>query len=218
MSTNTAHSGTIQVLYKSRKTLLDYLREQGFNIADYEDFSINEVNTMVANNQLDMLLEEKDTPSSSEKKKAYIKYHLKKSLRPQYIDEFVEDLYNLDQILKKGDVLVVVSKDEPNDSLMTHLKQLYSDDGYYIVVFSLKRLQYNVLDHSLVPKHKKLTFEESNEIMKKYNILNKNQFPEISRFDPIALAIGLRPDEICEITRPSKTAIHGTYYRYCLNT
>jgi DNA-directed RNA polymerase subunit H (RpoH/RPB5) len=219
MSTNTAHSGTIQVLYKSRKTLLDYLREQGFNIADYEDFSINEVNSMVANNQLDMLLEEKDTPATSgEKKKAYIKYHLKKSLRPQYIDEFVEDLYNLDQILKKGDILVVVSKDEPNDSLMTHLKQLYSDDEYYIIVFSLKRLQYNVLDHSLVPKHKKLTFEESNEVMKKYNILDKSQFPEISRFDPIALAIGLRPNEICEITRPSKTAIHGTYYRYCLNT
>ena len=120
--------------------------------------------------------------------------------------------------MKKGDILVVVSKDEPNDSLMTHLKQLYSDDGYYIIVFSLKRLQYNVLDHSLVPKHKKLTFEESNEVMKKYNILDKSQFPEISRFDPIALAIGLRPNEICEITRPSKTAIHGTYYRYCLNT
>jgi len=216
MSTNTAHSGTIQVLYKSRKTLLEYLSQQGFNITDYEDFSINEVNSMVANNQLDMLLEEE--ASKDDKKKAYIKYHLKKSLRPQYIDEFVEDLYNLDQILKKGDILVVVSKDEPNDSLMNHLKQLYSDDGYYIVVFSLKRLQFNVLEHSLVPQHKKLSLEESSEVMKKYNILDKSQFPEISRFDPIALAIGLRPDEICEITRPSKTAIHGTYYRYCLNT
>ena len=122
MSTNTAHSGTIQVLYKSRKTLLEYLSQQGFNITDYEDFSINEVNSMVANNQLDMLLEEEE--SKDDKKKAYIKYHLKKSLRPQYIDEFVEDLYNLDQILKKGDILVVVSKDEPNDSLMNHLMKL----------------------------------------------------------------------------------------------
>ena len=209
---STTHSGTIQVLYKSRKTLLEYYKLQGFDINDYEYFSINEVNTMLANNQLDMLIEDKTSG-----KKAYIKYHFKKSLRPQYIDEFVEDLYNLEQILKKDDILVIVSKDEPNDTLITHLKQLYSDDGYYIIIFSLKRLQFNILEHSLVPKHRKLTSSESDDIMKKYNILDKNQFPEISRFDPVALAIGLRPDEICEIIRPSKTAIHGIYYRYCLN-
>jgi|TARA_Y100000992_G_scaffold255822_1_gene189106 DNA-directed RNA polymerase subunit H len=212
---STSNSGNIQTLYKSRKILLEYFKLQQYDISDYENFSINEVNTMLANNQLDMLIEEK---KNDDKKKTYIKYHLKKSLRPQYIDEYVEDLYNLDQILKKDDILVIISKDEPNDTLITHLKQLYSDDGYYIIVFSLKRLQFNILEHTLVPKHRKLTSKESDDIMKKYNILDKNQLPEISRFDPIALAIGLRPDDICEITRPSKTAIHGTYYRYCLNT
>ena len=39
--------------------------------------------------------------------------------------------------------------------------------------------------------------------------------PQISRYDPVAQAIGLRPGQICKITRPSKTAITSNYYRIC---
>ena len=52
--------------------------------------------------------------------------------------------------------------------------------------------------------------------MKKYNITDKIQFPDISRFDPVARAIGLRPGQLCKITRYSKTAIETFYYRICI--
>ena len=42
-----------------------------------------------------------------------------------------------------------------------------------------------------------------------------SQFPEISRFDPVAQALGMRPTQLCEIKRPSPTAIVTNYYRYC---
>lgn len=215
MSYSSAHSGTTQIIYNSRKTLLEYLFDQGFNISDYDEFSINEVLAMISNNQLDMLLSE-DT-DKEEKRKVYIKYHLKKSLRPQYIDEFVEDLYSLDNILQKNDTLIVVSKDDPNDSLKKYLKQLYADDNIFVVVLSLRRLQFNVLNHELVPKHRILNSTEQAEFVKKYNITESSQVPEISRFDPVALCIGLKPGSIVHITRPSKTAIKGDYYRYCIN-
>ena len=128
MNSSTAHSGIIQTIYKSRKTLIEYLKFQGYNIDDYDDFSIIEVNSMVLNNQLDMLVNKNDADLPDQpKRKAYVKYHLKKSLRSQYIDEFVEDLYNLEQVLSKDDILFVISKEEPNDSLMNYLKQLFSD-------------------------------------------------------------------------------------------
>tara|TARA_B100000925_G_scaffold243861_1_gene193564 strand:- start:909 stop:1559 length:651 start_codon:yes stop_codon:yes gene_type:complete len=215
MSHSFAHSGTTQIIYNSRKTLLDYLSKQGYSIDDYDEFSINEVLAMISNNQLDMLMTE-DT-DKEEKRKVYVKYHLKKSLRPQYIDEFVEDLYNLDNILQKNDTLVVVSKDEPNDSLKKHLKQIYADDNIFVVILSLKRLQFNVLNHELVPVHRILSQEEHTEFLHKFNIRLNSQIPEISRFDPVALSIGLRPGSIVHITRPSKTAIIGDYYRYCIN-
>lgn len=215
MSYSSAHSGTTQIIYNSRKTLLEYLDEQGYNIDDYTDFSINEVLAMISNNQLDMLIDEGG--EKEEKRKVYIKYHLKKSLRPQYIDEFVEDLYNLDNILQKNDTLIVVSKDEPNDSLKKYLKQLYADENIFVIVLSLRRLQFNVLKHELVPKHRILNFTEQKEFLKKYNITDSSQVPEISRFDPVSLCIGLRPGSIVNITRPSKTAITGEYFRYCIN-
>ena len=50
---------------------------------------------------------------------------------------------------------------------------------------------------------------------KRYNIVNDTELPEISRYDPVAQAIGMRPGQICKIIRPSKTAITTDYYRIC---
>jgi DNA-directed RNA polymerase subunit H (RpoH/RPB5) len=57
---------------------------------------------------------------------------------------------------------------------------------------------------------------EVQQIMTKYNITDKKQFPDISRFDPVARVIGLRPGQVCHIIRPSKTAIETNYYRICV--
>ena len=53
-------------------------------------------------------------------------------------------------------------------------------------------------------------------MMKRYNIISKTQLPDISRFDPVARVIGLRPGQVCHIIRPSKTAIEANYYRVCI--
>jgi DNA-directed RNA polymerase subunit H (RpoH/RPB5) len=57
---------------------------------------------------------------------------------------------------------------------------------------------------------------EVKEIIKKYNISDRSLLPDISRFDPVARAIGLRPGNVCHIIRPSKTAIETNYYRICV--
>jgi DNA-directed RNA polymerase subunit H (RpoH/RPB5) len=41
--------------------------------------------------------------------------------------------------------------------------------------------------------------------------------PEISRFDPQALAICLRPGDIVKFLRGSETAGTYNYYRVCVN-
>ena len=74
---------------------------------------------------------------------------------------------------------------------------------------------YNILDHNLVPEHKIIKDEVKEEIKKKYNMKSDYEFPQISRFDPVAVAIGLRPGKVCEITRKSPTSIESKYYRLC---
>ena len=71
---------------------------------------------------------------------------------------------------------------------------------------NIHRYLFNILDHTMVPYHNKLSLEEKIKLNKKFNILHDNQWPEISMTDPVAQAIGLRPGHLCEIFRKSQTA------------
>ena len=192
------------------------MESQGYDVDEYNNFSINEVNTMFNNKQSDMLLKKKvENESTGKVEKIYIKYYLGKTLRPQNIQEMIDDLYNLEEILEKQDTLMIITKEDMNESLMNLLKHIWEQDGIMIIIQSIKRLQTNILEHVLVPPHRVLSLIEKNELKRKYNIENDAQFPEISRFDAVSQVIGLRPGQICEIIRPSKTAIMSKYYRIC---
>jgi DNA-directed RNA polymerase subunit H (RpoH/RPB5) len=112
--------------------------------------------------------------------------------------------------------LSVIIKDETNETLLNELKHIWETDGIFIVIENIKRLQFNILNHTLVPEHRVISEKETEEIMIKYNINEKTQFPDISRFDPVARVIGLRPGQVCHIIRPSKTSITSNYYRVCI--
>jgi DNA-directed RNA polymerase subunit H (RpoH/RPB5) len=61
-----------------------------------------------------------------------------------------------------------------------------------------------------------LSNNEVNEVMQKYNLKSTNQLPEIGRFDAQALALSMRPGDVCQITRDSVTSIEYDYYRVCV--
>jgi DNA-directed RNA polymerase subunit H (RpoH/RPB5) len=54
------------------------------------------------------------------------------------------------------------------------------------------------------------------ELMAKYHLKNVKELPEISRFDPMALAICLRPGQICTFDRKSPNALISEYFRICV--
>ena len=110
---------------------------------------------------------------------------------------------------------MIIIKEEVNDTLMSYLKHIWETDKYFIVVQSIKRLQFNIQKHNMVPPHRVMMNDEIKKTREKYNITNDDQFPEISRFDPVALSICMKPGEVCEITRPSKSSITSLYYRIC---
>jgi len=204
----TQQSSEIQKIFKSRNILLDLLDKQGYDVSSYTGSGINEVNSMYQNKQMDMLLERKD-------KKVYIKYHLNKTLKLGIINDYIEDLIHLDNILEAKDDIIIIVKDEPNDSLVNVLNNLWLHEQVFVNVINIKRLQFNILNHTLVPKHRVLDEKETAEFKQKYNITDDLQIPDISRFSPVSQVIGIRPGQICEITRHSKTAINTLFYRRC---
>ena len=95
------------------------------------------------------------------------------------------------------------------------MQSIWEKTGIYVNVFNIERLQFNILDHSYVPPHRVLSKEETEVVIQEYNIINNN-IPTISRFDPVAQAISIRPGQYCLITRASKTAIQAPFYRVCI--
>ena len=223
----TSASNRILSIYKSRNTILELLSYRGYDISEYTGFSINEIDAMFSNTQLDMLIAEslpKDTAAAAAAaaaipsgRKVYVKYYLQsKQIRPPNLDEIIEDLFLIESILTKEDTLVVIVNEEPNETIINKVKYLYDHDGILVVIHHIKRLQFNILNHQLVPRMTILGDLEKAELYKRYSLQNNKNLPEISRFDPQALAVMLRPGEICRLERKSATALTKDYYRVCI--
>jgi DNA-directed RNA polymerase subunit H (RpoH/RPB5) len=209
-----SHTKKINSIFVSRKTILELLDTAGYNVDDYQIFLINEVDAMYKTSQLDMLLHHRD-----EGKKVYIKYYLpdkQKQIQKNVLDDIVEDLFVIENVLNKSDTLIIIMDDEPNEATLSRITYMYEKEGIFVVIHNMKRLQFNILKHDLVPPISILNDEEASQFMKEQNIQRLNQLPEISRFDPQALAICLRPNQICKIERNSPTAAKYWYYRVCV--
>ena len=208
--TKSQHSSTLSRLYKSRKTILSLAQKRGFNIDDYKNFNVNEINTLYTNNQMDILLENESG------KKLYIKYFINNKIGPKNIYEIIDDLFRIDEVLDLEDELIIVIKDKCSDSLYSLVSTIYNKDKIYFNIYNYNNYLFNILEHERVPPHRVLTEKEKQEVSKEYNITQDSQYPEISRFDPVAVAIGLRPGELCEIIRASPTSLTTKYYRLCV--
>lgn len=206
-------SGAFNKLYISRKILVELLETQGFYVENVKNFSHNDIHIMAKNNQLDMYLTNNDN-----NKKIYVKYYILKELRPQNVHDIIDEIFVLEELLQKdGDQLLIITKSPMNDTMKNELEKIWSNNSLYINILSLQELQFNILNHEMVPNHIKLNNTEKQDFLDKYNIYKEDRIPEISRFDPVSKAIGLQPNEICKIIRPSRTSIEGIYYRNCVN-
>lgn len=191
--------------FNARIVLLDQLKKQGYNVSNYEGFGINEVNIMLQNSTLDMSFENGN-------KKLFVKHFHGKTFKAKDIREAIgEDSF------EKEDTIIFVAPDEGNETIREFIKQIWEEENIFVILLSVKKLQYNVLDHVLVPRHEIISEKDVEDVMKKFKMTNITLFPEISRFDAVSLAIGMRPGEVCRIYRPSKTSIVAHYYRYCVN-
>lgn len=163
---NLTSSSSTSIIYKSRKTILNLMERQNYNISEHSNFSINEINSMYQNKQLSMILEQNEEDvDTKRRKKIYICYYLEKSIRLN-IDEIIEDLFITEHILTKDDTLFIITKQDANEPMVNDLKHIWEKDGIFIVLLNIHHLQFNKLDHSLVPPHRIVTNNEL-EVIKK---------------------------------------------------
>ncbi len=75
-----------------------------------------------------------------------------------------------------------------------------------------KEKRIDVFKNFLVPKHERISDKEKRELLKKYNISNK-QVPKILKNDPTVIALGAKPGDMIRITRKNDIVGDIFYYR-----
>ncbi len=70
----------------------------------------------------------------------------------------------------------------------------------------------DITKHEFVPKHIKLTEEQSEEVLKKFNI-SKKQLPKILKEDPAVSRLDCKKGDVIKIIRKSPTTGESEFYR-----
>ncbi|MBS3141503.1 DNA-directed RNA polymerase subunit H [Candidatus Woesearchaeota archaeon] len=73
-------------------------------------------------------------------------------------------------------------------------------------------MESEILKHKLIPKHIKISEEEGNELLKKFNV-EKKQLPVILKNDPAISHLELKKGDIIKIERESPTIGKAYFYR-----
>ena len=213
----------VDVLYRSRITLLEHLADSGYNTTPYSKFSPKEVAEMIkagpiagAPPALAMELaraEGQSTPYS----KCIVVYTIGKI--KQKLPAFTKKLIDPEEsgFDPKTTELIIVTLEPiaPNFHAMAY--ECWSKhDNSKVRYFQAASIVNNPLKHILVPPHEKVPAEEEADLLKSM-YATKAQLPLI-RFheDPIARMLGLVPKDIVKITRPSLTAGECILYRLCV--
>lgn len=207
----------VKQIYTSRMNLIEYLKNMGFECGEFEHFSIEEIEVMKKYQQLDFKVVNPETTES-----CLVNYKIDTSLKQNMvkknnIEGFINEIFEDTIPIEKKDTLVIVTTEYAQESIHKVIKNMWENQNKFVVILTLANLQMNILKHTFVPKHIKLTPEEKIEFYKNFNIQSDSQLPEISRFDPVAKIIFLRPGDICKITRFDKISLTNEFYRICVS-
>jgi DNA-directed RNA polymerase subunit H len=193
-------------VFNARNHLFDILQSRGYEVSDYVGYDMSHVSAMMENSQLNVVLQGKTN-------KVFVHFQLSAKLN---VSKVVSSLFEEESVLKPEDDLIIVYKAEPNDTIHAEMDEVWNKTGIYVSVLYIKRLQFNILKHDMVPSHRVLSEKERDQVFTKLNIRTGADLPSISRYDPVASVLCMRPGQVCEIERKSKTSVKSLYYRFCV--
>lgn len=210
----------LDVLYHSRRTLLEILEARGFNVAPFRTFGPFEIGAMAAagNGAFRMDLERSaEAATDTGKMKCRVEFTPKVKLRLAGYMNAITDPEESDPVDPETTELIVITLEPIVEAFHFIAATYMAKKNMHVSFFQAHTLVQNPLKHVLVPKHEIVPRDSHPEFLKSIRANSKTQLPLI-RFheDMIARIMALSPGDIVKITRPSPSA--GVYesYRVCV--
>jgi len=209
----------LDILYRSRKTILEIQKENGYDTANYEQFGPWDIEAMVAGGQtaLTMDLKKIQQQESQGLQRCLVVYSLQKL--KQRLSSFLSMLRNdiEPSIDPSTTEVVVILLEDVADVFHAAALNEWVNNKLRVRFFKAHNLLFDPRTHELVPPHTKMPASEHTEFLKQNYLRSKGNLPFIKfHEDMIARIMGLVPGDIVKITRPSPAS--GTYdtYRVCM--
>tara|TARA_Y100000389_G_scaffold204970_1_gene261418 strand:- start:18294 stop:18950 length:657 start_codon:yes stop_codon:yes gene_type:complete len=212
-------------LMRSRCVILEMLRMRGYDTSSC-DMSISVGDN--DNNPKPIKLTRNDENE--------IQVHYEIMKKTQHKKLFNTDDGLIDMVVKNREpsnkeldlTLVIVLRDKSTPTVVNAINKAMEKYKIFIQVFTIRSLMYNITKHQIVPTHERIDNESSIELLHgkdgtsglldSLHIDHEKKLPHILDCDPVAMFIGLRPGEICKITRPSQSAGVHVVFRYCVRS
>ena len=193
------------VYYKVRKTIIEMLHDRNYNVSDEEkNLNYSDFSEKFYENQINF----EGTYKDNDDKLILIYFFLENKTFGKKDLVGLKTLVN-EKYVDKDLNIIIVLQDKPTSQIN---KEILIEDYKNIEIFLVKNLLVNVTKHIFVPKHEILSQEEGKEILEKFKC-TRLQLPKILSNDAIAKYYGMKPGQICKITRNSNITGESIYYR-----
>ena len=202
----------IQLLKRVRKTILQMLNDRGYNISDVPmEIDDEEIRNQYLNETLDLLIPMPDNSHSM-----YVKFYIvhqyaeQKSFGKKELKITVDEIR--EKYLNQEIHFIILLHQDPTTPAKKALK---SDVGRYknVEVYPVNRFVFNITQHYLVPRFRRMNAEEVQELLEKYHC-TRIQLPKMLSSDPISQYYRYRPGDVIEIIRFGiPTTGRSKYYR-----
>jgi len=187
------------IFRKAFRTCIELVRDRGFKIDEnYNKLNDNEIDKLLYDNNLDIIAKK---PTSDI---IYVKFINIFRTKVSFIQEIVDKIYENNP----NTSIIIVLKSKPS----AVLRKLETKGDNNIQIFHIKHLQINPTNHSLVPIHIKLTENQVKELLNKYKIITKSQFPLLLQTDPIARYYNFKRGDVIKITSKHKNIYENIYH------
>jgi DNA-directed RNA polymerase subunit H (RpoH/RPB5) len=214
-------SEILDLIVRSRPTILEILSDRGYNVDAYNGISPEEVFRLaVATQDLLRINAPKKEGSAAPMERAVILYWVEGNYRAKLENE-LEKVWGKsstapDKLDHEKDELIVIIGEPFHENFHTAAVKAWGSNKARLSFFPLKNLVSNPAKHMFVPPHRKLNEEERDAIVKALHMKSRFEFPHIKfHADMQARVLGLIVGDVVEIRRPSETCGEYVYYRVC---
>jgi DNA-directed RNA polymerase subunit H (RpoH/RPB5) len=211
----------LDLIVRSRPTILSILSDRGYNVDAYKGISPEEVFRLaVATQGLLRINAGKKDDSTAPMERAVVLYWVDGNYRAK-LDAALDDIMEKgttdpSKIDPEKDELIVIISEPFHDNFHAAAVKAWANKKARVSFFPLKNIIANPAKHMFVPPHRKLGDEERDAVMKALHLKSRFELPHMKfHFDMQARVLGLVVGDVVEIRRPSETCGEYTYYRVC---